>query len=120
MSSFLGETNFFCCGHRITSQIDKIYEKLERIWSNDSTGDEINRALEAMKLITPLARTDVATKSYRLFHTLTTPAPPTHSEKLEASRLALNSACEGAEPQLLVNDSQGTLSFLNHDLELTL
>ena len=71
-----------------------------------------------MKLIAPLARTDVATKSYRLYHTISTTSP---SEKqLKASRLALHSACEGAKPQLLVDDSQGTLSFLNHDHELTI
>ena len=74
-----------------------------------------------MKLIAPLARTDVATKSYRLFNTIPDTSFLTHSEeKLVACHLALDSACEGAEPQLLVNDSQGTLSFSNHDLELTL
>ena len=70
-----------------------------------------------MKLITLLSRTDVATKSYHLFHTVMhTPVP---LGGWEASRLALHGAYKG-ELLPLVDDPQDILTFLNHHFELAL
>lgn len=79
-------------------------------------------ALEAMRLITPLSRTGVATKNYHLFQTVMDSSifPTRSDEEWEASRLALHSALKGDEPLSPVNDPQGILTFLNYHFNLAL
>ena len=96
------------------------------MWGDDTTKVHAHttkvHALEAMRLITPLSRTGVATKNYHLFQTVMNSLIfSTHiDEKWEASRLALHSALKGDEPLSPVDNPQGILTFLNHHFRLAL
>ena len=74
-----------------------------------------------MKLIVPLSMPDIATNSYRLFRAVMhTPVSTTHhSEKWEASRLALHGAYKGGDLPP-IDDPQDVLTFLNYHFELAL
>ena len=53
----------------VNPQIDRIYDKLTETFRDASpTIEEVDRALESMELIAPLSETNVARKSYALFH----------------------------------------------------
>ena len=111
-----------CCSRQFRSQICRIYRKLVTTFrSPNSTFDEIDCALEALRLIAPLSENVIATKSYDLFHVvMRAPVSPAYSneKKWEASRLALNGAYKWDKVLPLVGDPQNILTFLNHHFEL--
>ena len=102
-----------------------IYEKLvETFWNIDATTcvtDGINRALEAMELITPLSGDDIATRSYQLFYiVMQAPVSPAFTEEMkwEASHLALHGAHKWSSIPPLVGNPECILTFLVHHFEL--
>ncbi|KAF9785314.1 hypothetical protein BJ322DRAFT_824007 [Thelephora terrestris] len=112
----------------IGPQIVRIYQNLLGTFQkNNPTPTEIDRALEAMSLISPLSNQEVAAKSFELFYVIMrAPVPSAYSgnawevKKWEASRLALHGAYkwDGALPE--VEDPQAILNFLCHHFELAL
>lgn len=87
----------------------------------ESTAEEIDHALEALRLITPLSEDDIATKSYKLFHiVMQASISPAYSEdkKWEASRLALYGAYKRDKFLPRVEDPQEILDFLNYHFKL--
>jgi len=109
-----------CYSDEITPQIDSIYTKLSDTFRNPNT-NKIDRALEAMELIAPLPKKEIARKSYSLFHVImqvpVSFAYP-QEKKWEASRLAMHGAYkwEGFSPP--VKDPQDVLAFLDYHFEL--
>jgi len=86
------------------------------------TTDEIDRALESMKLIAPLPEEEVARQSYILFHVImqapiSDPAYP-QEKKWKASRLAMRGAYKWGEPLPDVGDPHDILTFLGHHFDL--
>ena len=119
MSSMLDKAKPACCSLQFRLQIDAIYEKLEEIFRNPYlTTDEINRALEAMKLIAPLSE-DIAKNSHNLFHVIMQASvPEAYSEKKwEASRLAMHGAFQWDEGLPPVKNPEDILEFLNHQFQ---
>ena len=105
---------------KVGAQIDGIYKKLAETFRNpNATIDEINRALEAMELITPLSKNNVAQKSYSLFQVvMQAPFALTHSqEKWKASRLSLHGAYKSDNFLPHVGDPQHILTFLGHHFD---
>lgn len=119
---FVGKANVVYCSEQIRLQIDHIYKKLTtRFENSNSTIAEINMALEALELITPLSENDVATKSYNLFRVVMHPPPgAVHLEdrKWEARRLALHGAYKQDKFLPLVGDPQDILAFLTYHFGL--
>ena len=107
---------------RFRSQIDRIYKQLATTFRDiDSTTDQIDRALEALRLIAPLSENEIATKSYHLFHVvMQAPVSEAYSEekKWEASRFALHGAYKWDKVLPWVDDPQDILTFLNYHFEL--
>jgi hypothetical protein len=87
--------------------------------SPNSTIYEIDRALEAMELISPLSKNNVAQKSYSLFQVIMqAPFALTHSqEKWKASRLSLHGAYKRDNFLPPVGDPQHILTFLGHHFD---
>jgi len=105
---------------KVNARIDAIYEKLEQIFRKSTPGDDIDRALEALKLISHLLKHVPPQKSYNLFHVIVQSIPGTHSQKnqkWEASCLALHGAYkEKFIPRL--GDPRDILIFLKYHFEL--
>ena len=118
----LNKTEASCYSGRFSPQLSRIYELLfETFQDPNHTTDEMNRALEAMKLICSLPGEYTATKSYSFFHVaMQAPISPTYSEenKWEASRLALHAAYKWDTALPSVNDPQNILTFISHHFEL--
>jgi hypothetical protein len=105
---------------KVNPQIDRIYKKLAETFRNpNATIDEIDRALEAMELITPLSKNNIAQKSYSLFQVvMQAPFGLTHSqEKWKASRLSLHGAYKRDNFLPPVGDPQHILTFLGHHFD---
>jgi hypothetical protein len=102
--------------------MDRIYEKLVTTFENTkATPNEIDHALEALRLIAPLSEDYIATKSYHLFHAvMEAPLSPTYTEekKWEASRLALHGAYKWDKALPWVDNPQHILTFLSHHFKL--
>jgi hypothetical protein len=102
--------------------MNEVYDKLATtFWSNDSTANEIDHAIEALRLIAPLSENAIATKSYRLFHAIMQDRiSPACSEerKWEASRLALHGAYKWDKVLPWVENPKDILIFLNHHFDL--
>lgn len=96
--------------------IDAIYKRLVDTFWNPATADEIDRALEAMKLIDPLIEDNVASQSSYLFHiVMQSPVLPSFPEKKwEISRLAMRGAYKWSGPLPPVEDLPDILTFLEH------
>jgi len=111
-----------CYSHEVSPQISRIYEKLTETFRNPTpTTDEIDRALEAMQLITPLSENDIAQSSYHLFHVvMQAPVSPAYSQekKWEVSRLTMHGAYKWDEFLPWVEDPQDILTFLDHHFDL--
>lgn len=103
------------CSHKFSPQINRIYEKLGEVFgSHEFTTGQINRALEAMKLIAPLSE-EIATKSYQLFRVIMrAQLPQAPEKKWEASRLAMRGAFTWENVLPSVEDPLSILDFLNH------
>ena len=124
---FFCEAQFPCPSQKIQSQIRKIYAKLMDTFKDPaSTASKIDRALEAMRLITPLPESGIAVESYRLFHVIMqAPVSSAYSDekewvekKWEASRLALHGAYKWDKVLPWVEDPRNILAFLSHHFEL--
>ena len=107
-----------CDSPRVDTWIDEIYTKLTETFRNiPSTNGKINRALESMKLIAPLARSrdKIAQKNYDLFRIIC-PAPPfpvpPMPARLNASSLAIYSAYNRDGPLPVVGTPNEILSYL--------
>ena len=111
-----------CYSREVNPQIDKIFNKLTETFKNPaSTADEIDRALEAMKLIAPFSEGDIPQKNYHLFRVLMqAPVSPTYSKekKWDGSRLAIHGAYKGDNSLPWVEDPQDVLTFLGQHLDL--
>jgi hypothetical protein len=114
----------------IGARIDTIYEELGKPFMNPTPGDDTNtgatidRALEALRLISRLCDEKVASRNYDLFRVVMGGSvPETHTEqKWEAARLSIHGAYKGGKFTPQVQD-QGEytlhiLLFLNHHFEL--
>ncbi|KAF9785310.1 hypothetical protein BJ322DRAFT_823820 [Thelephora terrestris] len=116
------EAHLSCRSKKIQAQIHKIYVKLFKTFEKTSpTAAEVDRALEAMRLIAPLSEEDIAIKSYSLFRILMkAPVSPayTQEKKWEAYRLALHGAYKWDNFLPLVEDPRDILTFLSHHFEL--
>ncbi|KAF9649519.1 hypothetical protein BDM02DRAFT_3128351 [Thelephora ganbajun] len=103
-------------------QIGRIYEKLTETFQNpNSTPDEIDRVLEAMKLIAPLSESEIAEKSYNLFHVvMQTPVSAAYSQekKWEASRLTMHGAYKWDKYLPWVGEPRDILTFLDRHFDL--
>jgi len=106
----------------VNPQIDRIYDKLTETFRDASpTIEEVDRALESMELIAPLSETNVARKSYALFHVvMQAPVSLAYSQekKWEACRLAMHGAYKWDEFLPQVEDPHDILTFLDHHFEL--
>ena len=118
----LHNTKLSCRSPEVTPQINRIYVKLTETFKNPSpTPDEIDRALESMELIAPLAGNDVAEKSYSLFHVvMQAPVSPAFSQekKWEAARFAMHGAYKWDKFLPWVEDPHDILTFLGHHFDL--
>ena len=103
-------------------QVNKIYEKLVGTFENPNlTTEDIERALEAMKLITPLSEEDIATKSYHLFHVvMQVPVSGAYPQekKWEAPCLAIHGAYKWDKFLPWVEDPKDILTFLDYHFNL--
>ena len=101
----------------------RIYEKLVETFQNHNPAtEEVDRALQAMELIAPLSRNEIALKSYHLFNVVmqTTISPAfSQEDKWEASRLAMQGAYKWDKFLPWVDDPQNILVFLDHHFDLT-
>ena len=98
-----------------------IFTKLTETFTDPTNADEIDRALEVMKLIAPLSKNGIAQKSYDLFRVvMQTPVSTTYSQekKWDASRLTMHGANKQDEPFQLVKDPRDILTFLGHHFDL--
>ena len=111
----MSEAELARCSLKFRSQIDRIYEKLLETFRGP-TADSIDRAVEAMRLISPFSQ-DIALKSYKLFQVIMQPpvllACP-EEKKWEASRLAMDGAYKWDEVLPPVGNPQDVLTFLNY------
>ena len=116
------ETKLPCYSREVNPQINRIFEKLTKAFENPSPDTyEINRALKAMELITPLSENVIAQKSYDLFRAvMQTPVSPAYSKekKWKASRLTMHGAYKRNESLPPVGDPQDILTFLGHHFDL--
>ncbi|KAF9643955.1 hypothetical protein BDM02DRAFT_3175321 [Thelephora ganbajun] len=103
-------------------QIDRIYERLTKtLQSPNPTTYEVDRALEAMELIAPLSGSEIAEKSYKLFHVvMRAPVSLAYSQekKWEASRLAMYGAYKWDKHLPWVDEPKDILTFLDHHFDL--
>lgn len=109
-----GEAKSLFFSHKLSLQVHGIYKLAETFWNRGSTPDEIDCAVDGLRLIAPLSGNDVAAKSYGLFHLIVlAPVSPACSEekKWEASRLVLYGAYKSDEFAPIVDDPQGILNF---------
>ena len=104
------------------SKINRIYQKLVETFKNPSPStDEVDRALEAMELITPLPMGVIASNSYRLFHVVMhTPISDAYSrvKRWQAARHAMHGACKWDGGLERLDDPQDILTFLNCHISL--
>ena len=103
-------------------QIDRIYESLTAILQRpEATDDEIDRALQAMELVTPFLDNQIAQKSYELFHVIMdTPISLafTTEKKWAAARIMMDGAYNWDKFLPWVEDPSHMLAFLTHHFEL--
>ena len=83
-----------------------------------ATTNEIDRALEAMRLITPLSENGIAQRSYQLFHVIMQARAHPQEKKWEASRLTMRGAYKWDRFLPWVGDPQEILTFLDHHFDL--
>ena len=100
-----------------------IYTKLAATFRNPTPiTEEVDRALEAMALITPLSEKEIAQRSYHLFRIIMqAPVSPTFPQEMKwkASRLAMYGAYKSDKFLPLVGDPQDILVFLDYHFGLT-
>jgi len=122
LTSRMRLNHFFLCSHERSLQITRIYEKLTETFSNPTpTTEEIDCALEAMKLIAPLSENEIAQKSYQLFHVvMQAPASLAYSQekKWDASRLTMYGAYKWDKFLPWVEEPRDILVFLDHHFDL--
>ena len=120
--SFWDEAETFYLSDKLDHQIGRIYDKLVGTFQNpDSSAVEIDHALEAMELIGPFSKDEIALKSYHLFHVvMQAPISSAHSEekKWQAARLAMHGAYKWDKFLPWVGDPQDILTFLDHHFKL--
>ena len=123
MCSLRHEANSVCDSNEVSPQIDRIYAKLVAAFRNRApTTEEVDHALEAMELITPLSEEEIARRSYDLFHIIMqAPVSLTFPEwkKWEASRLAMYGAYKSDKFLPRVRDPQDIFTFLDYHFRLT-
>jgi len=122
MRSLRYEAESSCYSQECNPQITRIYDKLTAVFGGITPAtDEIDRALEAVELITPLCENEIALESYQLFHVaMRTPVSLTYSaeKKWEASRLIMRGAYKWDKFLPWVEDPQDILMFLDHHFDL--
>ena len=117
----LYKTNPSFRSHEVDPQINRIYDKLTETFKDPASAGEIDRALDAMKLIVPLSTNVIARKSYQLFHVIMqAPISPTYSQekRWDASRLAMHGAYKWDEFLPWIEDPRDVLAFLGHHFDL--
>ena len=80
--------------------------------------NEIDRGLEAMKLIAPLSEKEIAQRSYQLFHVVMRAPAHLQEKKWEASRLTIHGAYKWDRYLPWVEDPQDILTFLDYHFDL--
>ena len=122
MHSLSCGAKLFYSSCEVNPQITRIYGKLtEKFRDPTPTVDEIDCALEAMRLIAPFFQDDIAEKNYQLFHVvMEAPVSPTYSDeqKWNASRLTIHGAYKWDKCLPGVENPHNILTFLDHHFGL--
>ena len=101
---------------QVQTILDTLIGTFQNVYSTD-----IDFALDAVELITPLCEEEVATKSYELFYvSMRRPVSSVYTEEKmwKVARLALHGAYKWDRVLPPVKDAQPILDFLSHHSEL--